>query len=196
MKHAPVRALLATVLSLWLTTSAWAGYEEGKAAYLRGDYATALKELIPLANEGDTRALNSIGVLYHGGLGVQRDYPRAVRLFRLAAEQGNAKAQFNLGFISHRGEGVPQNIAEALRWYRLAAEQGIARAKYTIGHMYRTLAGVPKDLVQAYMWFNLAALSGYKGASLNRDLIAKQLTPDEISKAQRFAGEWLGRHGE
>ena len=39
-----IRALLAAILSLWLTTSAWAGFDEGQAAYERGDYATALEE--------------------------------------------------------------------------------------------------------------------------------------------------------
>jgi len=33
MKHALTRALLAAVLSLWLAMSAWAGYDEGLAAY-------------------------------------------------------------------------------------------------------------------------------------------------------------------
>ena len=38
------RALFAAVLSLWLATPAWAGFDEGAAAFNRGDYATALEE--------------------------------------------------------------------------------------------------------------------------------------------------------
>ena len=50
------RALLAAVLSLSLTTSAWAGMDEGLAAYERGDYATALEEFRPLAERGSAAA--------------------------------------------------------------------------------------------------------------------------------------------
>ena len=46
------RALFAAVLSLWLTTSAWAGFDEGFAAFERGDYATAVEEWLPIAEQG------------------------------------------------------------------------------------------------------------------------------------------------
>ncbi len=41
----PVRA----EITLGLTAPAWAGWNEGLAAYERGDYATALREWRPLA---------------------------------------------------------------------------------------------------------------------------------------------------
>jgi TPR repeat protein len=50
------RALFAAVLSLWLTTSAWAGFDEGLAAYERGDYATAVEEWLPIAEQGHASA--------------------------------------------------------------------------------------------------------------------------------------------
>ena len=39
--------------TLGLTAPAWAGFDEGLAAYQRGDYATALREWRPLAEQGD-----------------------------------------------------------------------------------------------------------------------------------------------
>lgn len=36
---------------------AWAGWDEGLAAYEKGDYATALREWKPLAEQGDAAAL-------------------------------------------------------------------------------------------------------------------------------------------
>ncbi len=51
------RILAGVVLSLMLTGAAAAGpYEEGVAAYQRGDYATALRLWRPLAEQGDARA--------------------------------------------------------------------------------------------------------------------------------------------
>ena len=74
MKHALTRALLAAVLSLWLTTSAWAGFDEGVAAYDRGDYATAFEEFRPLAEQGNDDAQFNLGVMYGNGQGVPQDY--------------------------------------------------------------------------------------------------------------------------
>src|SRR5262245_25885583 len=40
------------LLSLGLPLQAWAGFDEGIAAYERGDYTTAVQELLPLAQAG------------------------------------------------------------------------------------------------------------------------------------------------
>ena len=97
------RALFAAVLSLWLTTSAWAGFDEGVAAYNRGDYATAFEEMLPIAEQGDANAQFNLGFMYDNGEGVPQDYAEAVRWYRLAAEQGNAFAQVNLGVMYANG---------------------------------------------------------------------------------------------
>ncbi len=47
------RIALAAVLLFVLVGPAWAGFDEGSAAYERGDYETALKEYRPLAEQGD-----------------------------------------------------------------------------------------------------------------------------------------------
>ncbi len=124
MKHALGRTLLTAVLTIWLTTSAWAEFDEGMAAYESGDYASALEEFLPVAEQGLASAQTILGAMYHHGQGVPQDYIQAVKWYRLAAEQGEAYAQFILGDMYERGEGVPQDYAEALKWYRLAAEQG------------------------------------------------------------------------
>ena len=41
------------VLLIALAVPAWAGYDEGQAALNRGDYATALREFRPLAEQGN-----------------------------------------------------------------------------------------------------------------------------------------------
>ncbi len=46
-------AALCAGVTLGLTAPAWAGFDEGWAAYNRGDYATALREWRPLAEQGD-----------------------------------------------------------------------------------------------------------------------------------------------
>jgi len=56
--------------------------------------------------------------------------------------------------------------------------------------MYGNGQGVPQDYVQAHMWLNLAAAKGDVDAAKNRDLLAMQMTPDQIDEAQRMAQDW------
>ncbi len=102
---------------------------EGKAAYKKGDYATALKEFEPLAVQGDAEAQYNLGVMYAYGRGVAKDYNEALRLYGLAAAQGQALAQVGLGGMYKNGQGVAQDYKEAARLYGLAAAQGHSGAK-------------------------------------------------------------------
>ncbi len=49
-------AAMCAGFTLGLTAPAWAGFDEGVAAYQRGDYATALREWHPLAEQGGANA--------------------------------------------------------------------------------------------------------------------------------------------
>ena len=52
--------------------------EDGYAALERGDYATAIQMLRPLAEQGDAWAQYNLGFMYRNGHGVPRDYAEAV----------------------------------------------------------------------------------------------------------------------
>ncbi len=121
MKYALNRALLAAVLYVVVATSAWAGFDEGLAAYKRGDYATALKEWFSVAEQGDANSQYYLAVMYENGEGVPRDYVEAVKWYREAAQQGLAAAQYSLGLSYATGLGVQQDDAEAEKWFREAA---------------------------------------------------------------------------
>ncbi len=181
--------LLALVVVL-VAAPAWADFEAGAEAYVRGDYATALKEWRPLAEQGSASSQYALGLMYQGGFGVSQDYAQAVRWYRLAADQGHAKAQAKLGVRYDYGEGVPQDDQEAIRWYRRAAEQGDTSAQFNLGVSYAQGRGVPRDYVQAHMWENLAAAQGDEPARKLRDKLAKKMTPAQLAEAQRLAREW------
>ena len=116
-------AALCAGFTLGLTAPAWAGFDEGVAAYQRGDYATVVRELRPLAEQGDAKAQAHLGVMYETGLGVPQDYAEAVKWYRKAAEQGIAKAQYNLGFMYANGRGVSQDHVQAHMLFNLAASR-------------------------------------------------------------------------
>ncbi len=92
-------AALCAGFTLGLTAPAWAGFDEGLAAYQRGDYATAIRELRPLAKQGNAQAQYALGIMYNKGEGVPQDYAAAVKWYRKAAEQGHATAQFMWGLV-------------------------------------------------------------------------------------------------
>jgi TPR repeat protein len=173
-----------------LTMPAWADFQAGMDANNRGDYATALREWRPLAEQGDALAQYNLGVLYRKGRGVPQDDVQARQWYEKAAAQGQAKAQYNLGTLFLNGGGVPKDYQQALRWFRMAADQGEAVAQTKIGIMYDDGQGVPHDVVQAHKWYNLAATNGDKPAAELRDALAKQMTPAQIAEAQQLAREW------
>jgi TPR repeat protein len=194
--------ILATLLiGLTLTVSGGivhAGpYEDATAAYQRGDFATALRLVRPLAEQGFAKAQFNLGFMYDNGQGTAQDYREAIKWYRLAAEQGFAQARFNLGFMYDQGQGVAQDYLEALKWYRLAAEQGLAGAQFNLGVRYAKGQGVAQDYIRAHMWFNLAASNarGESGqrATKNRDIVAENLTPGEVAHAQEMARECEAR---
>ena len=186
-----LRFTIALVLSMvCLIVPAWADYKAGEDAYGRGDYATALREWRPLAEQGNALAQYNLGVLYRKGRGVPQDDVQARQWYEKAAAQGQAKAQYNLGTLYFNGAGVPKDYPQALRWFRLAADQGEALAQTKIAIMYDDGQGVPQDIVQAHKWYNLAATNGDKPAAELRDALAKQMTPAQIAEAQKLAREW------
>ena len=75
----PVGVLLAAVLSLCLAPPPGAGFDDGRAAYQRGDYAMALGHWLPLATAGAARARFSVGLLYDKGYGVSQDHSETAR---------------------------------------------------------------------------------------------------------------------
>ncbi|MFZ5482901.1 MAG: tetratricopeptide repeat protein [Pseudomonadota bacterium] len=152
-------------------TIAWAGFDQGLAAYRAGDYTTAMKHWKPLAESGDAAAQYNLGVMYDNGQGVALDYKEAATWYRKAAEQGDADAQINLGLMYHNGQGVAQDYKEAAAWYRKAAEQGYAKAQNNLGVMYDNGQGVAQDYKEAVAWYRKAAEQGHAGAQFNLGLM-------------------------
>ncbi len=66
------------LVTLALAVSAQAGFEEGVVAYSRGDYATALREWRPLAEQGKANAQCTLGLMYDNGEGVPENDAEAV----------------------------------------------------------------------------------------------------------------------
>lgn len=155
--------VLAALLSLAVPVAA-GPLEDANAAYVRGDYATALALTRPLAEQGAASAQVSIGAMYSRGEGVPVNYAEAVRWYRRAAETGDAAGQAKLGLMFLFGLGVPRDVVEAANWFRKAADQGSVDAQFHLGAMYREGEGVPQDYSESLMWYRRAAEQGLANA--------------------------------
>ncbi len=102
---------LAGVLVLGVSGPVVAGFDEGLAAYERGDYETAYKEFLPLAQTGDAGAQTILGFMYNVGLALPQDYVRAHMWWSLAAAQGNEIAVKNRDIVA--GRMSPADISKA-----------------------------------------------------------------------------------
>jgi len=140
--------------------------KDANAAANRGDYATALQLLRPLAFQGNANAQDFLGTMYAAGLGVPKDYVEAAKWWRKAADQGRASAQLNVG-SSYRdgGEGVPQDYVLAYMWYTVAGQ-----------------SNEPSDDPKVY--------TKAQQASMLRPWVAQRMTPAQIAEATRLASEW------
>ena len=78
------------------------------------------------------------------------------------AEQEHASDQDNLGNIYYNGKGAPKDMAEEVKRY------------------------VPKDIVEAYAIYTLLASVKDENTLKSRDLIAKEMTREQIAAAQKL----------
>jgi len=159
----------------------------GRHAYERNDYANAIKELAPLAQEGNIDAQVLLGKMYMLGQGVPNDADLALKWFRAASDQGDAEAEFFLGAMYLLpAKGIPQG----LRWLRLSAEQGTTDAQLLLGMAYLKGSDLPHDLVQADMWLRLAAAAGDMIATSQCERAERQMTANQIAKARALVAAW------
>jgi hypothetical protein len=129
------RLLLALMLTAVLPVPAAADFADGLGAFDAGDYATAIAEWAPLAEQGDVDALVALAGLHRQGLGTRADLGKAISLYRRAALQGAPIAQVNLGDFYARGSGVERDLVQAHMWLRIAARRGQAWATARLGQI-------------------------------------------------------------
>lgn len=173
------RCLASLTFILLLGTSAHAdALSRGAAAFQRGDYIHAARDLMPIAQRGNPRALGLMGFLYEHGFGEPQDYDAAADLYYEGAVQGDPFSQAQLGLLYDKGHGVPEDFVFAYKWLNLAAAR-------TSGHE-RDIYARFRDAVASKMSDNEVA----EGQRLALRWTLAGFTP--WLKAER--GTWEARH--
>jgi uncharacterized protein len=147
---------------------------------VRSNRRRALEHYRTAANAGNPNAEYHVGVFYHDGIAVRKNYSVAVPWLRKAVRHGDAEAMHLLGQCYRYGRGVPRNtkrgfdlelkaamrgvccsrgegtsadLQQAFRWYLAAARRGHDDAAYNLGFFYENGRGVKANRRKAEFWY-------------------------------------------
>jgi TPR repeat protein len=187
-------SLCGFIILLCAQVSLATSFASAERAFNHRNFATALKELQPLAKQGDAKAQVLLARMYMMGYGVLKDPAEAHKWLEAAAAQGNPDAEFMLGAPSVLRH---ENIPEGLKLLRLSAEQGNQDAQLLLGEGYVQGVGtsLARDPVRADMWLRLAArnnLPFYKAQLVQAE---QQMTPAQVAQGRALAAAWKPKHG-
>ena len=195
-------AILILLLALsFVTCGHAADFRSGNAAFERNDYATAFRELLPFAKQGNPSAQFKIGHMYLFGKGVPKDATEGAEWVRKSAEQGDAFAQTVLSALYGLGNGVPKDSKLEMLWKRRAAENGSMVSQENLADMYLSGKGLMRDDEKAIMWYRRSANLGNPSAQEKLGILyyEGQVILKDFAKAAYWlekAADWGSRFAQ
>ena len=140
-------------------------------------------------------ALFSLADIYLRGLeGYPQDLERAYGYYLRAAELEHPVSQYNVGVMLKDGQGAKKNLDEALKWLSKSGRGGYGKAYFYLGDLYARGKGLKQDYALAYQYFWLARKLGWDVPKIRLEVLEKTLTPDNLAKAKKDAGEIYQTH--
>lgn len=107
----------------------------------------------------DHEILNNLGIVYHEGVGVERDMEKAVMYFEKAIELDDDLARSNLADIYRKGEyGVPKNPERDFELYKACK---LPYAYFRVGEAYEYGRGVAQNIEEAKRNYRIAYQAGH-----------------------------------
>lgn len=169
-------------------------FEDGKAAYEAKDYQKALEILLPLAEQGNSQAQVTLGIMYDYGQGVDKDPVEAMKWYVKAAEQGIPVVQHDVGVKYFQGSGVKQDYLEAAKWWEMSANAGLADSQFNLGLLYYRGLGLETDYQKAAELFLKASEQDHPHAQYS--LAVMNAFGQGMEKDYAEALKWFGKSAE
>ena len=98
---------------------------------------------------------------------------------------------------------MSDELAETFHACQKSAEQGDAAAQYALGLKFYYGEEVPQNDIQAHLWWNLTANAGAEWDQEIKDqaydlrwCLELEMTPEQITEAERLASEWTMNQGK
>ena len=123
-----IGGLVAAAQILGLLGALAGPWEDGMAAYNRGDYVPAIRLFRPLAEAGNPKAQSVLGAMYRKGQGVARNSARAFIWYSVAAKRGDAKAKAGLREVTQ--SMTPQEVSAARDMVQACEASGYRSCEY------------------------------------------------------------------
>ena len=123
-----IGGLVAAAQVLGLLGALAGPWEDGMAAYNRGDYVPAIRLFRPLAEAGNPKAQSVLGAMYRRGQGVARNSARAFIWYSVAAKRGDAKAKAGLREVTQ--SMTPQEVSAARDMVQACEASGYRSCEY------------------------------------------------------------------
>jgi cell division septation protein DedD len=178
--------------ALLVATPALADTKAGVDAWQQGDYARAIAEWRPLAEQGDADAQFNLGQAYKMGRGVQADLQQSADWYRRAAQQGHLRAEDNLGLVLFQlGDRT-----NALPYLQRASSRGEPRAQYIVGTALFNGDLLAKDWVRAYALMTRAAAAGLPQATTSLQQMDKFVPDDQRQQGLAMAAALEKQQGD
>ncbi len=131
----------------------------GIAAFLAGDYVSAVAILRPLADENDAGGTFGMALIHQTGPDIPPDIKKAEELYLSAAKNGSVEAMIGLGLLYWNSMAPPHDRYLVEKWLNLAASKGASRAKQILDLIHYDYPG-PEVLRTHRLKINLAHLNG------------------------------------
>lgn len=158
-------------------------YTAGQAG-VKINYTRASKWFNEAAHHGSANAQYNLAVLYHQGLGVQKNTEKAISLYRVAAANHHPEALYNLAIAYVEGIGVEYNPEIAAVYFERAAQSGVIEAAYNLGLLHENGLLGESQPDEAVFWYSLAADKGNADAIKALKQLKAQLSMSDEDAAR------------
>jgi len=164
--------------------------EKGMEALSSGEYGVAVRNLRPIAEQGNLDAQLGLAEAYEEIF----DHRSSLQWYTKAAEQGDARACYRVGNAYALGLGTNRDGAIAMDWWRRAGEKGNLEAQLALAATYYKGELVAPNPAEAAKWYLRAAASG----DANAQYIVGSLYANgmDLPRDPVQAYVWLSRSAE
>lgn len=167
------------------------GYATGSAGIQDEEYAFELA--LEAEEYGSAFASAVLSWLYCNGS--EQDLTKAVEYAQIASDAGDAFGMGQLALYLWAGEGIKQNYKQAYELAEESAMQANEIGQYVMGLLYANGNLVNQDLILAWAYFDMSARKDFAEAETLRDMVAEDMTPREVKKAQEYVQLWRQQWG-
>lgn len=138
-------------------------YDEAMKLYDARKYKEVLQILIPLADAGDPKAQNDVGIMYETGQGLNANFKIASKYYEMSANQGYSEGECNFGLVKK----AQKKYQEAVELFQKSANQGNMCGEHYLAVMYQHGKGIRRDYTKALEYYKKSADKGYSLAQSN-----------------------------